>query len=906
MIGREDEIRDLDLRLARAREGVGQVVLVEGEPGIGKTTLVASLAPPAGWTLVTATCDETETDLPGGMVEQLLGGVGSPYAQPSRPDANPTRDAFASGAALVDAIGEITRETPVVVSIDDIQWADRTSLDAMTFALRRLREEPVLTVMTTRPGGLVLLPAGLQRLLDSDAGQRIELGGLAATHIRELVRNEAGLDLSVAAGARLTQHAGGNPLHTMALAREVEPSELVIGTADLPAPLAFEAIITQQLTRCAPHTRALVDALAIIGNTAPLWVPMELAGLSEMVAARALDEAAALNLLGFRTERRGRILMFTHPLVRAAVYGNLSSSRRAALHADAAALSTGQRERLRHLVGAAASTNVELAQELEEFAVAEAARGAFEASAKACLDAARVAADRSERERLVLSAAGVLIRSNDPSGAAALGNDIASFAETPLKAYIEGILAAVGGDLDQGMARLVDGWKMNDAAADPSYAQAVASRLVGACVARSAFAEAADWLREIARLNFVDEVDDPGSELLLSAVVAGGIDLAVEFLDDRPDLFRPGANGWPRGVPGLVLIRAIGPDADPRGALATAKGVVEHYRHHGPPSDWLCCLERIASGQFHLGLWDDVITTCETLRAGADAVNLPIFADVGSVNIALVQCHRGDADGARATMAEFDPMSMVTAPLVAMVNAELASNAGDDAAAVEFLAPLAAFAPHAMGLCEPSYLPWRQDYVPKLIALGRLDDARPHVEWLQARTADRPYPSVVAAAARCAALLAAADGDAEIADKHFGAAIEASERSHDIFETAKIQLDRGALLRREGKRSEASGWLDAARASFTALRAAPWIDRCDHESGLLGRKRQRRDDSAAANLTPAEHAVARHVAEGATNREVAARLVVSIRTVEYHLSNIYSKLGISSRSQLVRALDDIS
>jgi DNA-binding CsgD family transcriptional regulator len=205
------------------------------------------------------------------------------------------------------------------------------------------------------------------------------------------------------------------------------------------------------------------------------------------------------------------------------------------------------------------------------------------------------------------------------------------------------------------------------------------------------------------------------------------------------------------------------------------------------------------------------------------------------------------------------------------------------------------------GAYEPGVVPWRDLHAEALVRLARLDEAEAVLLAIETRATERELASGLAAACRVRGLLAAARGDAAAAAVAFEAGGNHARALGMPFLHACLALQFGAFLRRRGQRRAAASQLEEARGLFGTLRAAPFIERCERELKACGRHPARRGTSHLS-LTPQERAVARLVAGGLSNRQVAAELVLSVKTIEYHLSNTYAKLGVSSRSQLAATL----
>ncbi len=396
LVGRDEELA----LLADAAAGGARCVVVEGAAGIGKTALLRrfrALTP--GLLLATAEAEEALVDY--ALADQLLRAAGVERPQVIGSGA----DLAAVGLRLLEALasggGEAggarrDRAAPLVVAVDDAQWADAASLRALLFALRRLAEEPLLLVLAVRAGMGERIPDGFLKL---DDVRRIALDGLSAAEAGALAA-AAGKPLSAIAARRLRDHAGGNPLYLRALLAELPAMAWEAGGGLQPAPDLFARGVQRRLAAAAPETRALVEAAAVLGARSELHAAAAVAGLGGSLAAAdggageapaaltALDEAQRIGLL--TSEPLARTIAFDHPLTRAAVYHALGSARHARLHAAAAAQADRPGVALRHRALAASGPDPALARELEAFAQREAGRLAWESAAEALMAAARL------------------------------------------------------------------------------------------------------------------------------------------------------------------------------------------------------------------------------------------------------------------------------------------------------------------------------------------------------------------------------------------------------------------------------------------------------------------------------------------------------------------------------------
>ena len=277
--------------------------------------------------------------------------------------------------------------------IDDAQWADLDSLRALLFVLRRLAADRVLTRVDGAVGGLTRLPEGLRRLADGQTGTTIELGALDARQVRALAASLGLREFPYRTAQRLHAHTRGNPLYVRTLLSEVPADRWRDWQPVLPAPRAFAALVARRLESCGPAARRLVEAAAVLGGTTSLATAAALGKVDDPLSA--LEEATVVDLLRYRDEPGVRDVAFPHPLVQAAVYGQMDSFRRARLHARAAELLEDEGAALRHRVAAAGTPDAQLAAELEAFGRREANAGAWASAASALVEASRLSPNRA-------------------------------------------------------------------------------------------------------------------------------------------------------------------------------------------------------------------------------------------------------------------------------------------------------------------------------------------------------------------------------------------------------------------------------------------------------------------------------------------------------------------------------
>jgi DNA-binding CsgD family transcriptional regulator len=916
-VGRQSELASLRARLEAVRAATSQTVLVVGGAGVGKTALIEQFLSSTDDCLLRASGDTLECGFAYGVLAQLADGMGEPLPERltvlGAPEAASTHPVHV-GAGLVDLLGRLQAEGPVIVVIDDAHWADRESLQALGFAMRRRRADRVLVILAVRDGLVERLPATVHRLVAGPAGTRLRLDGLNVAELRALSLALGRGSLSKRAAGRLHEHTGGNPLHARALLEELPTSALHHNGHPLPAPRSFRKLVLGRLAACSAEAERLVVATAVLGSQCRLDLASKVAELDDPLPA--LEQAIAAHMLQERTNATERLVMFPHPLVRAAVYHDLGPARRAGLHARAAQFMEDEADALRHRVAAASGPDPELAAELNVLAGRQATAGAWTAAADTLLAAARLSATQPEREPLVLRAIDHLLLGGAAMEATGFTEQLRTFAHSAHRDYVLARLAMVTGRHTDAEQLLVQAWQDDELATAPHLAAAVAEQLALHGLLRARGDPAVTWAR---RALAVARPDPAVSNLLdilaMGLVLSGRAPKALELtatLADPSERSRPGpdqAPGGPERLDGWIgraIARAWTDDLD--GARKDLADALAAYQQRGAPLAWqIIGLGFLAEIEYQLGAWDDATGHGElavSLTQDSDQNWLaPFVHAVATLPLAA----RGAREQAQAHASEAaEQLELVgtedSTVWVATAQAWLALAEDDHEQAAAALRPIARL-PSWTGVDEPGWRPWPVLSVEAQVALGRDDEAERILVPFEELAAARARRSALAAAARARGALEAVRGHPEHAEAAFQAALTYASDLPMPFDRALLEAAYGRFLRRTGRRSAALAYLEAARTRFADLGAGPYLERCDRELAVCGRTPAKRTVGPRATLTPQELAVTRLVAGGQTNRQAAAELVVSVKTIEYHLGNAYAKLGVTSRTQLAVAVN---
>jgi DNA-binding CsgD family transcriptional regulator len=894
LLGRDAERARLAELLAGARSGASAALVIRGEPGIGKSALLEdAVAAADGMTLLRARGVESESELSFAGLADLLGPVISELGSLPPPQRAALAGALALGppvpgdrfttyAATLSLLAAVAERGPVLAAVDDAPWLDAPSREALAFVARRLQEEGVVLLLAARSGE----PVG------GDLPELV-LGGLDAAASAALL----GRDITPDVAARLFDATGGNPLALLELSallsdeqrRGAEPIEQPV-----PVGAGIERAFLHRLDALPePARRAL--ALAAASESGAIG---ELAAAGLDVAALEPAEAAGLIVIA------DGHLSFRHSLLRSVAYRAVPAPEQRAAHRALAGALSGER-RAWHLAAAAVAPDEQVAAALAEAAGAARARGGPAAAVHAAERSARLTPEAERRAPRLLEAAGDLARVGRPDRAHELLGEALELAGDPrLRADVQHLRALIEARSGAALtaAELLAAEAERVEPADPVRAAMMTMAAVqplfeaGENAPGLATARRGHELAERAGLPPMPA----GLPLAMALLLCNERPVARPMLLDAVEWLDGADDPWALGP---VLIFGIGQafiwmeDHD-RARRLLEGGIAQARAWSAPglmPYGLLCLCEL----EFRSGRW------AHAYAAGAEAVQLA--AETGQVNdkgyslavLARVEAALGREAESRSHMASsLEIVDLLGAEIVrgyvACSLGLLELGLGRAEEAVVALEELDRFL-GARPAGDPAVMQWPPDLVEAYVRLGRREDAERVLGVFEASARHSGSPWATAAAARCRGLLAPDDA----LDAPLAAALE-----HDgmPFEAARTRLVLGERLRRAGRRVEARAALREALVTFARLGAQPWAQRARTELRASGERVRRGSPTATEQLTPQELQVALEVARGSTNREAAASLFLSPKTIEFHLRNIYRKLGIRSRTELVRAM----
>lgn len=906
-IGRRPYLIRLSEVLRQARAGRPQLVVVEGEPGIGKTRLVHHWLNSTfltGGTVIGASCDASETDLSFGVVTQLMAqvpaeaGAGVIAHREIAPNAGPLQ----VGAQMLRLLDEVQATGPVVIVVDDVQWADRASLHVLSFVLRQLDVDAVLTVLIRTPGqAWPAGGAGIRSLVEGGTNvSRLILHGLNASEIRRMAAALHDRTISVRMARQLHQHTGGNPLYVHTVLAALSNEHFRRGPGDaLPVPPSLSAAVHRQLEALPGDARRLLDAAAVFGGPAPLALVGDVAEVGDPLAAAEPLRAARLI-----RRRQGTQIAMAHGLLREAVLSSITPSRLRALHARAAAR-VDQAAAWRHRVAAAASTHGRLARELEDAAEENFTTGAVARGTTLLLWAADLSSRPAERERRLLTAAAQLMWTDQFARVDALMPEIQISEHGPLRSLVLGAHATSQGALTLAEKHLLDALRGAENDPDLRWVLAMAATWLGTTHLMSRCEEARAVFEAVVAMPDVDPrltSRAAGNLTIACGFVEGpraGLDRLAEVVSSRgdagsTDVYLLSLRGMLRTCAGDFAGGLRDLDAARLSARGSEAAMVTEFAHS-------CA----AAAHYFRGEWDSALIHSRYALTVILLDNKSWAGAFAHAVAAWVPAGRGDWKRAEELLfaaedwaSGFEPRFAL--PPVAIGRALLAQARTDHAAMLEALEPVAALpAPGVRTLLLGWWLPL---YVEALIGTG--DEVRAGRRLAEFQRLAEESPGLRVPAAWLTGWLAEKSGNLEAAITAYeaGTSLPVDPVDRPLYR-GLLEEACGRALVLAGRTRAGRGWLSRACQRFEVLHARPFLDRCRAElpTSASDRPRWERRDGhrfGGARLSDRERDIAYLVSRAHTNREIANELLISTKTVEYHLSNVYAKLNVANRRQL--------
>jgi DNA-binding CsgD family transcriptional regulator len=904
IVGRGDELAALASFLAQAQRSLA-VLVIEGEPGIGKTALWQEgvrLAREEQAAVLVARATESETALSFVGLTDLLDPLESrtldqvPAPQRSalltallRTHApGPGIDERALSASVLTVLRVLSRHQPVVVAVDDAPWLDSASSRALAFTIRRLGPERVGFLCTARSQGAPL--PSFDHAAPATARTRLPLGPLSIGALHELIKRHTGCSFSRPVMVRIAEASQGNPFYALEIAAELQRHPGADGR--LPVPPSLSELLEARLGGLPPLTLEALVRCAILSRPT-----------SELVDLEALEAAERAGIV---VVEGGRI-RFSHPLLAAAVYERMAASERRRVHRCLAEVVSDSEERARHLALGSAGPDPSVAIELDAAASLAGNRGAPVPAAELVEMAIRLTPstagdDLAGRQ---LAAARHWLEAGDLSRAQSLLEELLARAPSGQVRYWALELVA---QIHFRRSSFTDAMRVASQAhqetADPDLRIRLQVDLAFLSVNLGDFAGAEGHARSALRAMPSD-----GDRGLLADVLA--VVTMAEFLggkgldDDR--LLQALALEEPTQVrvwqtrPSFVagcLYLFTGRPREAAGILAAMHTQAVERGEEGPIP--ILCFYLVWALVWN-GELERARATAELSRQAAELIGDPLARGTALNAGALVHALDGDArlavDEASEAIRIFQELGWSMGAIFPTWALGLAHAASGRPEAVDgVLGPLAGLVV-TIGSIDPVLAMFLPEEIEALIELDRLEQAEDLLRWLEDRGRALHRPLALAAGGRCRALLLAARGDLDAALVSVERAVADHDRAEMPVERARTLLVWGRLLRRTGRKAEANQVLAEALGVFDRTGARPWSQRARVE---IDRLRGRR--AAPDHLTSTESVVAALAASGISNRQIAEQAFLTVKAVEANLTRVYRKLGIRSRAGLARAL----
>ena len=904
LVGREDEVDRLRRLVGGLSDGP-RAALIRGDAGVGKTAVWrAAIGEAKAAGLVVLTTRPEASELPMGLagLGDLLDAAlpqGEEYLATSQritlrvaaglePPRGAPADAIALPRAFAALLRGLAQRAPVLVAVDDVQWLDPPSRRILGFVARRLGDARVGFLTTQRGDGSD--PLELERALE-ERFDEIVVSGLTLGALAHLVR--ARLDIRVPRPILARVHAvsGGNPMFALEFARSFARDQSQLGP--IPIPESLEELVRERIAQYPDEIQALLAVVAAAER--PPASLLERVDASSLVLLDLALDAGALTL-----GPDGRVGL-PHPLLAAAAYGSLAAGERRALHARIAEASADVEERARHLALSSVQPDASVAELLDEAAKRARARGAPDAAAELAEAAARLTPEAEpdrRAERRLAAAEHLADAGRHAESKARLERLLDSGVTGPTRARALLLSMMVEHDAEVVVRRLEEA--LEHVGDDRRVRAHVLLTVSVEKLYRGEVTVSERMAREAAAI--AEEVDD---KQLLATALAATARRASLLGRPEPELLERAlvlaeeygtVRGWP--TPRRILGAELGLR---RGDLERARTFLEAeldaIGREGRENDRAPVLLTLAGVEWHAGRWQrmehHLDQVAEIVDEGDQAAELAAL-----LVSAWLAAGRGDVESARHLVSQArSRCETLHAPPVDDLLAR---------SALGFL-ELSLDAPaRAWDALEDVVRTWRRvglvaderdmwaNAIEALVALDRLADAEALLSELDAE-AEKGHRWAAAAALRCRALLDLARGDADQARSAAEQAAREFQEAGFLLDGGRALLVAGEALRRMGERRRAGEKLEAAKAVFAGLGARLWHERAEREL-RRAQPRPRRD----GDLTSAERRVAALVAAGGTNREVAAQLFTTVATVEAHLTRIYRKAGVRSRTELAR------
>ncbi len=902
LLGRNSECEALDRLLTDVLDGRSRVIVLRGEAGVGKSALLRHVSDQAaGWHVATAVGVESEMELAYSGLHQLCGPMLDQLDRLPVPQrealavvfgqsTGPAPDRFLVGLATLTLLAEVAEQQPLICVVDDAQWLDRASAQILGFVGRRLLAEPIVLVCAARTGSAKEVLAGLPEL---------SINGLGDSDARALLLGNLYGPLDAAVCAQIITESHGNPLALLEFPRSWNVADLAGGFGlpdSQPVVSKIEQSYARRLRLLPSKTQLLVLAAAAEPLGDPLLLHRAAQTLSiDMAAADAVVDAGLLQL-GGRVE-------FAHPLVRTAAYRSAGTEDRHRVHralADATDPEIDPDRRAWHRARATPGPGEEVAAELERSAGRAQARGGVAAAAAFLQRAVALTVEPERRAERALAAAEASLEAGAFDAALGL------------------LATAEAGFLDEFQRARVDllrghiAWAPGLGSEAPPLLLSAGRRLeaLDAELARQTYMTA--WfaavqagppsegeIREVCRairaLPQPAGTPRPHHTLLdgLAMLSTEGFAAAAPTLQRAakvlPDMSDKEVLRW-----GIAAVAATAATWDQDGLLTVSSRLVKLVREAG-------ALAELPLHLYSLGVattWIGDFAGAAAIAAETDSVAAATGSRFPPFTLLRLRSLQGREAESSALIAEVIRQTAASGETTSAIPAHWAASVSYNG--LSRYAEAAAAAKQAtMNPLDPWITTW---VLPELVeAAARDGDAELARDALK-RLADTTQPCrtdfALGIEARCRALIS----EGAATDGLYCEAIDRLGRTRIRPELARAHLLYGEWLRREGRRLDARKQLRTAHNMFVTIGMEAFAERTRRELIATGDKARKRRDQSRVQLTPQEEQIARLARDGMSNPEIGTQLFLSARTVEWHLSKVFTKFGISSRRELRAAL----
>jgi DNA-binding CsgD family transcriptional regulator len=901
VVGRASELDAIERLLDSLEEGPAALVL-EGEPGIGKTTLVLAgieMARRRGMQVYACAGSSSDARLAYAALADLYREVDTEALQDLPPPQRDAVDAallrahpeseidpLAVATGSLSVVEELATDGPVLIAIDDLQWLDNPTARVVEFCARRMGGS--IGILAARRSGRTdgPVPAAIA-LREPDRVELQEVGALDEAELRNLLSARTPDSLERRLVARISEASGGNPFYALELSRGIQAD--ATPAAGLPLPQSLEDVVAAKVAGLPEEVYEALLAASALADPTPSLLERAF-GPDALAALEAAEERQLVVLEGDRVR-------FEHPLLAHGIYAAASGPRRREMHRCLSSVVSNPEERARHL--AHARVLPEAIGALDEASRYVRARGAPDAAAELLELALELG---GPRELLVRAAeyhfdAGDVQRSHELASQAIETLDGGEALAEALLLSTEHFLAESYSESTVLLERALSEAGSND----------LLRAKIGLSVAQDYY-QLGQWEKtaEMADLTLgaARRLDDPqriaqgyAAKLLADFNLGRGVD--EQLLQDALRMEDPAARTGISEAPSDLVLCVLLWTGRLEEARTLAQSLRQRYLDRGAAPSF--ALNSTALAQVEC--WRGNVSAARTAAEEAFDHGLLLMGTTGrALGLwlrSLIDAYSGEVDEARQAAGEsmtlFEGLSSRSAhwPLTILGFVEL--SVGNYEAAASALAPAAARAV-SDGLPEPCVNGelFIGDAAEALIATDRIEEAEAIVSLLEERGAALDRAWAIAVGARCRALILAAQGEVAEAERTVERALVEYERLPMAIERARTLLVLGRIRRRLRKRRAAKEALDEALGIFDSAGSARWADQARTEIDSIGL----RPAASGDELTPAETRVAELVAKGLSNKEVAAALVVTPKTIEAHLGRIYRKLEIRRRSEL--------